>query len=173
MRKTQCFVIKRGTDYDKAVKKHLESLPRWNNVFKKVSELLGEKITKMAFHPTRLVIDRSEIKNEETLNLFKKDGELKANSNKVKDILEDYKQIVKDEGLAAFEELRVINFRYGVMRMRGQMLESFITQENDIYYKADFDLAARCNGLVIPISEIEYHETYLNEIKKRESEAIV
>lgn len=56
------------------------------------------------------------------------------------------------------------------MRTHGQELESFVTSENDIYYKTNFDLEKRTNGLVIPITEIEYEETYLNELKKREKD---
>jgi len=87
---------------------------------------------------------------------------------KAKSINEEYKNILSDVGLNDYEELRYINFAYGVMRMRGQKLESFRTSENDIFYKADFDLVKRTDGLVEPITEIQYEEKYLEELKKQE-----
>lgn len=84
----------------------------------------------------------------------------------------DYKEIIEEVGLANYKELRVINFIHGVMRYAGEEMSSFVTSENDIYYEADFDLEKRSartsNGesLVIPITEIEYQEKYLEEIKK-------
>lgn len=170
MSQLYCFVIKKGTDFDKAVKEHFELRAKWDGVFDKVSDLLGEKITKIAFSSTRFIIEPSELINEHNKNLFKKDGELKTNSNKAKNLLEKYKEIIQEVGLSEFKELREINFRYGVMRTHGQELESFVTSENDIYYKTNFDLEKRTNGLVIPITEIEYEETYLNELKKREKD---
>lgn len=166
-RPTQCFVIKRGTDFDKAVKQHFKLLDRWGNVFPRVSQLLGQEITKLGFYTHELVVEPNEIKNEETKKLFKKTGELKANSKAANQLRKEFKQIIKEEGLEEYEELRFINFAYGVMRMRGQSLESFVTDEYDVYYKADFDLEKKTNGLVIPISEVEYQEKYLEEIKKK------
>jgi len=165
----KCFKIKRGTGYDKAIKKHFELLPKWNQVFDKVSELLGEKITRLAFSVDYLKIDPNELTKEENKKLFKKDGVLKNNTKKAKSIFEEYKKIIDEVGLSEYEELRYINFRYGVMRTHGQYLKSFRTSENDIYYKADFDLERKTNGLVIPISEIEYEEKYLEELKKQEN----
>ncbi len=170
MRKTQCFVIKKGTNFDKEVKNHFKLRDQWDDVFERISNLLGEKITRMAFSASRFIIDPSELTNEDNKKLFKKDGELKSNSNKAKDLLEKYKEIIREEGLSEYEELRHINFRYRVMRTQGQDMESFVTSENDIYYKTNFDLEKKTNGLVVPISEIEYEETYLNELKKREQE---
>ncbi|PWA08627.1 hypothetical protein DCC39_14400 [Pueribacillus theae] len=167
MSKTQCFKIKRGTVYDKAAKEHFELLPKWKNVFSRLSDLLEEEITKMAFSPHILRLDPSEFTKEENKKLFRKDGVLKSNTNKAKNLFKDYQKIIEEEGLSKFEELRHINFIYGVMRMRHQHLESFRTSENDIYYKADFDLEKKTNGLVIPISEIEYEEKYLEELKKK------
>lgn len=169
MKRTQCFVIKRGTDYDKAVKKHFELRPKWENVFNRVSELLGQKIERMAFDTKQLFVDYFDL-SDDNKQLFTKDGRLKRNLNKSKEIHREYLRIIKDEGLTDFMELGRINFIYGVMRMQGQELEYFATLENDIYYKADFDLEKRSNGNVIPISEVEYQETYLNELKRREKQ---
>lgn len=163
----QCFKIKRGTDYDKAIKNHFELLPKWENVYKEVSSLLGEDVTNLAFIPDELYIDLTEIKNPENKKLFTKDGKLKGNLKKANDIREEYKKIIEKLGLSGFEELRFINFAYGVMRTRGQNLESYRTSENDIYYKADFDLEQKTKGLVIPVTEIEYQEKYLKELKKQ------
>ncbi|MFO1442963.1 hypothetical protein KDN24_06995 [Bacillus sp. Bva_UNVM-123] len=169
MRNVQCFKIKNGTNFDKAIKKHFKLRSKWDSVFQKVGELLGENITKMAIETEYLFVDINEIQNENNKKLFTKDGKLKSNSKRAKQILNDYKEIIKTEGLSEFENLSLINFTYGVMRRRGQSLKSFVTSEDDIYYQADFDLEKESNGLVIPISEIEYEEKYLEELKKRES----
>lgn len=167
MSTTQCFKIKRGTDYDKAVKKHFELLPLWNKVYREVSKLLGENITKLAYSTEELYIDPTELTKPENKKLFTKEGKLKANLKKAKTIREEYKKIIEQLGLTEYEELRFINFAFGVMRTRGQQMEMFRTSENDIYYKTDFDLERKTEGLVIPISEIEYQEKYLDELKKQ------
>ncbi len=169
MRETQCFKIKRGTEFDKSVKHHFELADKWENVFPRVSELLDEEITMMVLTADNLIIELDEVKKPENKNLFKKDGALKRNLKEANQLRRFYKEIIKDEGLEDYEELRYINFVYGVMRRRGEELVSFRTSENDIYYKADFDLEKRSQGNVIPISEVEYQEKYLEEIKKNES----
>jgi hypothetical protein len=167
MTQYQCFKIKRGTDYDKAVKEHFKLLPKWNNVFDKLSELLGEKITKLALTPEYLLLDKSELKNDEIKKLFTVDGRLKNNTKKAKQLFLEYQNILNEEGLSKYQELRFINFAYGVMRMQGQELESYRTSEDDIYYRASFDLNKKTSGLVEPITEIEYQEKYLEELKKQ------
>lgn len=165
----QCFKIKRDTDYDKAIKKHFEQRPLWKEVFSKVNDILGEtEITEMATVTDALWIDTEQLKNSENVKLFTKDGKLKTTTKKGKEILQKYKEALVEAGVSDFQELRVINFTYGVMRLSGQNLESFVTSENDIYYKGDFDLVERSRGLVVPISEIEYEEKYLEELKKKD-----
>jgi hypothetical protein len=165
----QCFKIKRGTAFDSEVKKYFILSKKWDAVYHKVSNLLGENITKLAHSIDTLVIDLSELKNEENKKLFKKTGELKSNTKKAKRILEDYKRILDNCGLAGFNELRYINFAYGIIRTSYQQhLESFRSSENDIYYKADFNLEKKSNGMVEPITQIQYEEKYLEELKKRE-----
>jgi hypothetical protein len=168
MSKNQCFKIKRGTEYDKAVKGHFSLLPKWENVFAKVGELLGEEITRLGFTTENLLLVPDELSKDENKKLFKQDGYLKNNTKKAKSVFHDYQKIIEDLGLSEWEELRFINFKYGAMRMRGQNLESFRTSEDDIYYKADFDLEEKTNGMVTPISLIEYEEKYLEELKKQE-----
>ena len=167
MKKVQCFVIKRGTNFDRDIKEHFGLRDKWENVFPRVSELLGEKITEMALDTDELVISLDEIKNEQTKKLFTKNGVLRKNLKASNQLRKDYQRIIQEEGLKRYRELRFINFVYGVMRLSGQMLESFVTDEHDVYYRADFDLEKKTNGLVTPISEVEYQETYLNELKKR------
>lgn len=164
----KCFKIKRGTDFDKSVKKHFALLPKWNNMYQRVSKLLGENITKLALTTDTLCIDYYELTKEENKKLFKKDGTLRANLKSSKQLMNLYKDAIKEEGLEEYEELRMINFCHGIMRTSGQRLESFITSEDDIYYKADFDLEKKTGGLVEPISEIEYQEKYLKELKNQE-----
>lgn len=166
MSNIQCFKSKAGTNYDSAIKKHFSLLPKWNEMFSKVSELLGENITQLAYSLDYFIIDPSELTKEENKKLFKADGQIKSNTKQAKELFAQYKEIIKEVGLYEYEELSRINFAYGVMRTRGQELESFRTSENDIYYKADFDLEKRSSGNVEPITEIEYEEKYLEELKK-------
>lgn len=164
----QCFKTIRGTKFDKAIKKHFEQRPLWSNVIKKVGTMFGENITEIALLPEELWINLNQLKNEDNKKLFTKDGKLKSNTKKGKELIEQYKQIVSGEGLSDFQEYRLITFTYGIMRLAGQNLESFVTNENDIYYKADFDLAKRAKEYVEPITEIEYEEKYLEELKKKQ-----
>lgn len=173
MSEKQFFKIKPGTTYDAAVKNHFELRKKWSDVFPRVGELLGENITKLALVKDRLYVDLKEIKQDENKKLFNIDGLLKSNSKRSRQLLEDYKKIIEEVGLANYEELRVINFIYGVMRYTGEEMSSFVTSENNIYYEADFDLEKRSTrtsggeSLVIPITEIEYQEKYLEELKQR------
>jgi hypothetical protein len=165
----QYFKIKNGTDYDKAVKKHLNMLPKWKAVYEKLSELLDEKITMLVQVPDYLKIEYSELKKEENRKLFKKDGTLRANSKKAKEILATYKQIIDESGLIGYESLGHINFCYEVMRLNGESMKSFKTSEQDIYYETSFNLEERSKGLVVPITDIEYQEKYLEELKNKKS----
>lgn len=167
-----CYKIKRGTQFDHAVKEHFALRPKWEVVSNRVSDLLGEKITRMAFDPRKLRIDITELKKEENRKLFKKDGYLKANLKKAKELQKRYQEIIAEEGLTDFLDLGLIHFMYGVMRYRGESMEMFRTSENDIYYKTDFDLEKRSKGMVESISEVEYHEVYLSEIKKQETASV-
>ncbi|TVY09854.1 hypothetical protein [Paenibacillus cremeus] len=163
----QCFKITRGTDYDKAVKKHFKQKPLWHNVFVRVSAMLNEKIDKMALVPDELWVEFNDLTKDENKKLFGKNGKLKNNTKRAKETLEQYRQIVTDEGLSDFRQLGEINFIYGVMRFQGEELSSFVTSENDIYYQASFNLQERSEGLVETISEIEYQEMYLKELKNK------
>lgn len=170
MGKYQCFKIKRGTKYDEAVKHHFSLEPKWKLVFKHVSDLLGEEINKLGFSKDQLIVDPYELTKEENKKLFKKDGSLKGNLKKSKELLKEYKSLIEEVGLSEYEELRFINFAYGVMRTHGQTMEQFKTSEDDIYYKCNFDLEKKTSGAVEPISEIAYEEKYLEELKKREGD---
>ncbi|GMX64569.1 hypothetical protein Elgi_38380 [Paenibacillus elgii] len=162
----QCYKIRRGTNYDKAIKKHLEQRPQWRNVFDKVGVLLNENITEMGLVADELWVNTNQLTKDENKKLFNKNGKLKSNTNRAKEILDSYKKIIAEEGLTDFQGWQLINFTYGAMRSQGQHLESFVTSENDIYFKADFNLEERTKGLVESITEIEYEEKYLEELKK-------
>lgn len=164
----QYFKIKRGTNFHKDVVECLNSRDKWKVMFDLVSEVLGQKITRMAFDPEALIIDLNEIEDVEVRKLFKKNGALKKNSNEAKRVESSYKNYIDHLGLSNYKDLTLISFIYGAMRRQGQQLERFITSEKDIFYKADFDLEKETKGLVIPITAIEYHETHLAEIKKYE-----
>lgn len=169
----QYFKSKPGTSYDKKIKKYFALSDKWKKVmFKKVSKLLGEKITRMAFDPNELYIDVSQLKNEENKRLFTKDGKLKANNKKANEIREKYIEIVAEEGLQETEDLNKINFSHRIVRYGNlgnpDHIRSFVTSEKDIYFETDFDLEERSNGSVVRITAIEYHEKYLEEIKKQE-----
>ncbi|WP_440110037.1 hypothetical protein [Paenibacillus sp. QZ-Y1] len=175
MSEMKYYKIKRGTKYDQAVKKHFELNSQWKQVYGKLSETLGETITKMVQHPKFLTIDLTELTKEENKKAFKKDGSLKGNSKKAKEIAEQYKLIIEESGLVDYENLGTINFIYGMMRYQGESLTTFGTSEYDLYYKADFDIderSKRTNGgesLIEEITEVEYTEKYLEEIKKKEA----
>lgn len=163
----QCFKIKSGTDYDKAVKKYFTQRPSWKNVMDKVGNLLNENITLMAHDTDDLYIDIKEIHSEENKKLFTKNGKLKTSTNRGKEIAKQYYSFIQEEKLSDFKDLQLINFAYGVIRLQGQKLERFVSSEHDIYYKADFNLEERAKGLVFSITEVEYEEKYLDELKKR------
>lgn len=176
MSEMKYYKIKRGTKYDLAVKQHFELNKNWSQVYTKLSDALGEKITKLVRHPHRLMIDPAELTKEENKKAFKKDGTLKSNSKKAKEIEQQYKTIIEEAGLGQYESLGTINFIYGVMRYQGETLKTFRTSEFDLYYQADFNLGERSSktsggNLVEEISEIEYREKYLEEIKKQEEVA--
>lgn len=162
----QCFKAVIGTEYDKAIKEHFELLPKWGNVFKKLNEYLGEELTRIAFLPDVLWIDKSELTKDENKKLFTNKGKVKSNLKKSKQLEEKYKEIIKEEGLENYKDLSRINFSFGFYRLRGQHMESFVTSENDIYYKADFDLRKGSDKYLEHITEIEYEEKYLEELKK-------
>ncbi|MGG1746736.1 hypothetical protein ABDI04_04945 [Bacillus licheniformis] len=170
MREVQCFKIERGTKYDEAVKKHFSLVDKWKGMYSKVGGLLEENITRLGFNPKEPHIDFSELKKEENKRIFKQDGTLKRNFKRSKQLLEDYRNLVQEEGLSEYVNLSIINFSYGMLRRNGENLESFVTSDHDLYYKADFDLKARSSGLVEPITEIEYQEKYLEELKKLREE---
>jgi len=166
MNNIQCFKSKAGTNYDSAIKKHFSLLLNWDRVFEKVSELLGENITELAYSVDYFIIKPKELTKDENKKLFKQDGQLKSNTKKAKELFTKYNEIINESGLSEYKELRMINFTYGIGRTTGQLLESFRTSENEIYFKADFDLERRSSGNVEPITEIEYEEKYLDELKK-------
>ncbi len=174
MKKYSFYKSKRGSNYDNEVKKYFQQEEKWRTVIiGKVAELLGENITSINIDNKILGVNLKEIKNEETMKLFKKNGALKQNSKAAKNLNEKYLQILKDEGLDKSSTLQLINFTYDVMRHGNfgnpDYMERFVTSNHDIYFKADFDLEERSNGSVETINEVEYHEKYLEEVKKRES----
>ncbi|UTR05417.1 hypothetical protein MM326_15065 [Alkalihalobacillus sp. LMS6] len=169
MSNVQCFRIVRGTEFHKAIQKYLELAPRWAGVTHELGNSIGEEITRIARMPQALRIDYTELKLEENKKIFKKDGMLRKNLKVSKEIHEKYIEIIKSLGLEEYEEISTINFVHGAMRRKDQKLESFIANEDDVFYKGDFDLAKKTDGLVEPITLIEYQETYLAELKKREA----
>lgn len=170
MGKNQCFKIKRGTKFDSDIKESLLLRSKWDDVMRDIGILLGEKITSIYLNTGILSVPPEKIKKEDNKKLFKKDGTLKISLKKAKEINKEYLKILESYGLSKYRELPRINFSYGIMRRQGQKLESFPTSENDIYYKADFDLGKGTDDLVIPITEIEYEEKYVEELKKRDED---
>ncbi|MMZ64631.1 hypothetical protein D1872_269770 [compost metagenome] len=167
------FRSNQGTEYDIAVRKHYDLYPKWRVVYEKLSELLDEKITMLVRTKDYLQIDYSELTKDGNKKLFKKDGRLKANSKKAKEIDAEYQKIIQEAGLEEFKPLGLINFTYGVYRLEGESLKSFVTSENGIFFEASFDLEERAKNTggnsVVPITAIEYQEKYLEELKKAES----
>lgn len=170
MNKTYCYKSNSKSEYGKAVKQYLELLPLWGIVSERVSELLGEKITRMATDVEELYIDTMQV-GDENRKLFTKDGKLKSNSKKANEVRMKYKEIIEAVGLKDFKDMRLINFIYGVMRTSNQQsLESFMSSEGEIYLKANYDMLYRekLGNNILQITEIEFEEKYLSELKKKE-----
>lgn len=170
MNKTYCYKSNPESEYGKAVKQYLELLPLWERVSERVSELLGEKITRMATDAEELYVDTMQV-GDENRKLFTKDGKLKSNSKKANEIRVKYKEIIEDVGLKDFKDMRLINFIYGVMRTSDrQSLESFMSSEGGIYLKANYDMLYRekLDDSILHITEIDFEEKYLSELKKKE-----
>ncbi|WP_431785909.1 hypothetical protein [Paenibacillus lactis] len=140
------YKIKPGTAYDTAVKKYFNLYQKWNAVYAAVGELLDEEITMMVRIPDYLQIEFKELQKEENKKLFKKDGKLKLNLKKAKEIEAAYKDIVKNAGLSEYQTIGSINFAYGLMRYSGETLKMFSTADHEIYYEADFDLEKDLRG---------------------------
>lgn len=162
------YKIKPGTAYAKEIEKYFEMKPLWKGVYKKVSELLGEQVEALAHTTDNLYVEFHELKNEDNKKMFKKNGCLKTNSKRAKETLIRYKEIIKELGLSEYQTIGHINFKYGVMRYSGEELRSFGTHEKQMYFEASFDLEKRSRELVIPISEVEYREKYLEVLKQSE-----
>ncbi|MNH66454.1 hypothetical protein D3C73_184850 [compost metagenome] len=167
------YKIKPGTKYDSAVKKHFEQKPKWKEVMIKVGELLGENINAIALTSSNLYVDLKEIINEDNKKLFNKDGALKQNSKRGKQLLSDYRQIIKDAGLSEYSDLGIINFSYGVYRLHGETLRRFISEDYELYFETDIDLETRAKDsgdcYVVPITEVEYLEVQLKDAKNRKT----
>lgn len=169
----RCFRAKEDSKFDKDIKAYYKSYPRWTNVLTRLAHLLGEELTGLATEPNDLRLDPKELKKEENRKLFKQNGMIKKNSKEAKKLFADYQDIVKDEGLANFMDLRNITFAYGTMRRQGQHLERFITSDGRIYFKADFDMINNYGNAKIileEISQVEYEEVHLAELKQRKEQ---
>lgn len=161
-----------GSDYEKAIKRYREQAPLWNNVMDKLSELLGTKINAIARETKELFVNLSDL-SEEVIKLFTIDGKLKRNSKKANQLRKKYFEIIEQEGLSDFGNRSLINFSYGIIRTHpSQNLSSFISSEGTVYIKASFDLMdrAKTNNSIQRITEIEFEEKYLSELKKREDQ---
>lgn len=170
MNDIQCFKVKKGSKLEQEINKYFSDLPKWVNVIKDVNEFMGESITRIGLDPQNLYIDPDELKKVENKKLFTKDGRLKkSNLKRANALREIYKESVKMNGLQDFKEFDYICFTYGIYRTRGQRLERFGSKEVGVYFKANFDLEKRTNGMVEPITEIEYQETYLKMLKHDKS----
>lgn len=169
--KTFCFKSVPESAFGQDVKKYVELLPLWSEVINKVSELLGEPITKLARDTRELYVDIDEL-NVENAKLFTKDGKLKKNSKRANDLRKGYLEALDAVGLKDFMDIHFIKFAYGTMRTSHvQSLESFISSEKEIYFKANFDMIGRekSSGYIVPITEIQFEEKYLAELKDREA----
>ena len=170
MTNRQCFKSVAGTEYNEEVKKHYEDREKWRTVINQVGEMLNEQITRMALAPKDLYLDLEEVKNEELLKLFTKNGKLKTTTKEAREYKKSYTKIVKENDLEDYQEMGLTNFKYGIMRFAGETMESFVAVDGITYFKTNFNLADRAKGVVEPVSEIEYEETYLAELKASKGE---
>lgn len=168
MANEQCFKAVRGTGYQQEIQKNQNLRKNWKIVRDRIAELLGEDIDRMALTPKELWLEMSEIKNEKTRALFTKQGKLKSNSKAAKELQAKYAEIISEYGLSEYRDGSMSGLIHGIYRLAGETLERFTTAEGDIYFKANFDLSLGRTELVSPISEIEYQEAYLAELKKTE-----
>ncbi len=156
------------SSYGKKLKRYFELVPKWNEVINRVGTILNEDITKIARDPEDLYIDIDELQGD-TKNLFTKEGRLKKNLNEAKEMKEIYLEIIEDVGLSEYVDLYLINFFHGIIRTNDQQrIESFISSDGVNYIKANYNLLDRdkSSGSIEPISEIEFEETYLKELKR-------
>lgn len=170
MSETYCFKSVDESSYGKKVKRYFELVPMWNEVIKFVGTILDEDITKIARDPEELYIDLSELQGD-SKKLFTKEGKLKKNLNEAKKIKELYLEFIEDVGLSQYVDLHLINFIHGIIRTSDQQrIESFISSDGVNYIKANYNLLDRdkSSGSIEPITEIEFEETYLKELKRRE-----
>lgn len=173
MSKTFCFKSVPESAFGLAVKKYVEQLPKWSEVLNEVNEILEQPITKIAREVGDLWVDLDEIRPD-NLVLFTKDGKLKKNSKRANEIRAKYLQAVTNAGLKEFQDLHVINFVHGTMRTsHAQSLVSFMSSEKEIYFKANFDMVGRekSSGYIESITEIQFEEKYLAELKDREGKS--
>ena len=170
------FKIKEDSAFHRAVKEVFEQDQIWRQeMFEEVRRLLGVDVERMGFDPKNLYLDPAEIKKHEELKpLFKKDGALKKNVKKANEIRKSYVKAVEQHGLQNYQPLGLVNFTFNAMRMgdgtggTNEEMRSYRSSDDVIYYEANFDLAERTKGQVVPISAVEYHETYAKEIRKQE-----
>lgn len=162
------FKSKPGSKFEKEVKQYFEKLPLWNEVLNRINLLLGENLQVVARNPRVLVISPSELELGENKKLFKKSGELKRNSKRAKMIAKAYQDIIKELDLNDFEELGVIFFYYGITRSRGQSLQFYVTPNNQVYFRSDYNLQEKAPESLIRIMSDEYYEVhYLNMVKSK------
>lgn len=167
MSNIQCFRSIKDSNYHRDVQQYFELHPRWNHVIDKVAVMLDEPISAIAFNTKDLYVNVDEIAKQDIKDLFTKDGKLARNRKLANAYHTQYQGIISEEGLEQYKELPLINFSYGLMRMRGQSLQGFADEEGIIYFKCDFDLAKGNENNVEPITHIEYEEKHLDILKKR------
>lgn len=168
MGKVYNYKAVKGTEYYKALQKHFKQQKLWGSMYEKVSAIIGQELKQLGYSSETLFVNVGEIEDEDTQKLFTKDGKLKNNSNRAKEIREQYLAAIAEVGLEGYMELSKVNFIYGIGRTRSQSMTSFATQDGNVYYQTDFDLTTIAKGNVVEVSEVDYHENYLNELWLRE-----
>lgn len=112
---------------------------------------------KLFYHPPESI-------SPELKTYFKKDGIAKKNAF----VHKRYLELVTQEGLTNFKDMRLIHFTYGVMKtsMR-QSLKRFIA--DDVHYiETDAEFSERELAHLEEISEVEFRQIHLDALKKAE-----
>jgi len=161
-----CYKAKLGSEFYLDARKSMTQRGEWKKVIDEVNKLLGESIKTIRPSIAILWLDNDELTTEENKKLFTNEGKLKKNNKKAKRLNEEYIQIVGQLGLSDYKDIGIIEFIHGVYSLRGESVERYVSLDQELYYKTDFNLEERSKGNFIPITEIEYQEKYLEDLKK-------
>ncbi|MCY9592341.1 hypothetical protein PC41400_15045 [Paenibacillus chitinolyticus] len=161
-----CYKAKSGSEFYLDARKSMTQRGEWKKVINEVNKLLGESVKSIWPSTNILCLDVRELSKDENKKLFTNEGRLRKNDKKAKDYNSEYIKILNRFGLSNYEDIKLVEFKHGICSLGGESLERYISLDKEIYYKADFNLEKRSQGNFDLITEIEYQEKYLEDLKK-------